>query len=74
MTAPTFDVFKVVVLALVEVLVFVFAALVTPAEPETIAPAALQGKSKVAVLAMFVQKYCELPLEPTRRVPVAVIF
>ena len=66
MTAATFDVFKVVVLALVEVLVFVFATLVAPVEPEITAPAALQGKSKLAVLAMFVQKYCEVPLDPAR--------
>lgn len=63
--------FDVVVFALLDVLVFVFTALVV-ADPETTVPAALHGKSNCAVLAIFVQKYCELPLEPTSRVPLAV--
>jgi len=56
-----FEVFSVVDL---DVLVFV--AFVVVGAPETMAPAALQGKSRLAVLAMFVQKYSELPLVPTR--------
>lgn len=58
----------VVVLVVLVVLVFV---VVTVAE--TMLPASEQGKSNEVREAMFVQKYSELPLDPTSFVPVAVM-
>jgi hypothetical protein len=40
---------------------------------ETVLPAAEHGKSKLVSDSIFVQKYSELPLVPTRFVPVAVM-
>ena len=58
--------FVLVVLDLVFVVVELLLA-------ETTLPPAEQGKSNAERLAIFVQKYSELPLEPTKFVPVAVI-
>ncbi len=60
------DFFVVVLLVLVDFFVEVVLA-------ETVVPAAEHGKSKLVSDSTFVQKYSELPLVPTRFVPVAVM-
>jgi hypothetical protein len=52
-------------------LVVVFLVVVELFDELTVSPSASHGKSNSAMLAMFVQKYSELPLEPTNCVPVA---
>jgi hypothetical protein len=61
----------VVVVVLLAVVVFVVFAVVELLLALTTVPSGEQGKSSSAVLAMFVQKYSELPLVPTNFVPVA---
>jgi hypothetical protein len=68
-----FVVLVFVVVVFVEVVFVVLVLVVDVLDPETMLPPAEQGKSKEAVLAIFVQKYSELPLFPTRFVPTEVI-
>jgi hypothetical protein len=61
----------VVFFVLVELVVFFVVVDVLLAD--TMLPASEHGKSRSPVEAMFVQKYSDEPLVPTRLVPVAVI-